>query len=114
METPPDPNIEDTTTTVPMETDNEGAPGVTTNQEGGVSGGSLGLQFLCEAHDQLGMVGQGWCVGEDGRLLKILVRRLREELHLLTTHPPRTREVSEAPPHPLTHPTHLTHTGRVC
>lgn len=53
----------------------------------------IGLRFLCAAHDYLGSVGQGWCVRDDGCLLKTLVTLLREELRQLTAHTHKTREV---------------------
>ena len=70
-------------------------PSLSTNQEAGgeVVGARWGLQFLSEVHQHLAAGGQGWCVGDKGRLLKIFVSRLREELRLLTAHPPKTREV---------------------
>lgn len=77
---------------VAMETERE-SPAPTANQEVAVAGTRWGLQFLCEVHDHLGGGGQGWCVGDRGQLLKLLVSRLREELRLLTAHPPKTREV---------------------
>lgn len=53
----------------------------------------VGLRFLCAAHDYLGSVGLGWCVRDDGCLLKTLVTQLREELRQLTAHTHKTREV---------------------
>ncbi|CAI8055447.1 Calcineurin-binding protein cabin-1 [Geodia barretti] len=102
METRPEPGVdvmETETEQLPVvveETDREAilgaSPAVTTNQEGcRVSGSRWGLQFLCDVHDYLGGGGQGWCVGDKGRILHILVCRLREELRQLTAHPPKTR-----------------------
>ena len=104
METRSEPSVdvmETETEQLPVvaeETDREAvlgaSPAVTTNQERcRVSGSHWGLQFLWEVHDYLGGGGQGWCVGDKGRILHILVGRLREELRQLTAHPPKTREV---------------------
>ena len=104
METRSEPGVdvmETETEQLPVvveETDREAilgaSPAVTTNQEGcRVSGSRWGLQFLCDVHDYLGGGGQGWCVGDKGRILHILVCRLREELRQLTAHPPKTRVV---------------------
>ena len=69
------------------------------------------LRFLCAAHEYLGSSGQGWCVRDGGCLLKTMVARLREELRVLSAHPPKTREVqmyllthslTPSPPHSLT------------
>lgn len=50
------------------------------------------LLFLQEAHRQLGSL--GWCVLDDGCLLKDMVDALRKELRILTAHTQKTREVS--------------------
>ena len=105
METNTEPSIDvvmETETKDPpvvaVETEVGVSPPLTTNDdvlgEGcRVSSTRWGLQFLCEIHDHLGGGGQGWCVGDRGRILSILVARLREELRQLTAHPPKTREV---------------------
>ena len=49
------------------------------------------LLFLQEAHRHLGSL--GWCVLDNGCLLKVMVDTLRKELRILTAHTQKTREV---------------------
>ena len=127
---------EDTEDPVAMVTDSEairvGSPTATINQEttSGTSGAEdshtpsvttmatsdqleVCLRFLCAAHEYLGSSGLGWCVHDGGHLLKTMVARLREELRVLSAHPPKTREVA---PHTLTTftPSLLTPSCRLC
>ena len=56
-------------------------------------GAGVGLEFLREVHGYLGGAGQGWCVQDEGCLLKTMVGELRRELQILTAHSHKTREV---------------------
>ena len=58
-----------------------------------LQGAGVGLEFLREVHGYLGGAGQGWCVQDEGCLLKTMVGELRRELQTLTAHSHKTREV---------------------